>query len=382
MAQILDQLSLGGRLGQSLGTGLGSGLQSLAQLKLQDLMSRQQFGEQQRRAGALAPQLEQAGLPGVLAQLDPQVQAAFLRNFGAAQQQAAQQEQAQQLAKLMEQVEGGAGVPSMGEISPQQRLLEQLSSRISGGDAVEAPQQTNGQMEASLSAPQTPNIAISAPAGRNVLENQRLRQILQREDLSPLQKQRLRDQISKRQEVAEKRQDAVDKKTEPYFSKTFEEAQAARAGNNRLAEMKKLVDKGELDFGALASVYETLENVIPSFGIGINMDWALRPDSQKFKKLTAEFLRDMKKIFGGRVTNLDVREFLKSVPRVSQTDEGKLQVIQRLASLNGPLIARGRIMQEIIDENQGFRPPNLQAETERRLAKFLDGAAEEFKKPL
>lgn len=92
--------SFASRLGTSLGGGLGKVLEGLATDKIRQIQS-QRF--------------KQSGLPEVLAYLDPQSQAAFLKEMGAAQKmqqaQAAEQQQAEAFRNLLSQ---------QGSISPEQ----------------------------------------------------------------------------------------------------------------------------------------------------------------------------------------------------------------------------------------------------------------------
>jgi len=91
-------------------------------------------------------------------------------------------------------------------------------------------------------------------------------------------------------------------------------------------------------------------------------------------------LKGAKAIFGSRVTEGEIKLFLQTVPDLNMTDEGKKRIIH-----NMELFAKGArieydIMNEIIEENGGNRPKNLEALVSKRADPILDELAEEFKK--
>lgn len=58
------------------------------------------------------------------------------------------------------------------------------------------------------------------------------------------------------------------------------------------------------------------------------------PNTQEFEKLETQFLSGAKAIFGARITDTDLRAFLKSIPSLSQTDSGKLAIIRNMENFN------------------------------------------------
>jgi hypothetical protein len=141
--------------------------------------------------------------------------------------------------------------------------------------------------------------------------------------------------------------------------------------------MEELAKRGNLTYPLFASALETLSNGI--FGFGIDMTALLHQDSQEFRKLSNDFLKDAKDTFGSRLTNYDVKTFLSTVPTLSQSHLGKLRVINNLRSFNEAALLRKKAMDQIIKENGGRRPANLDTLIEERISPKLDELAAKFK---
>jgi hypothetical protein len=185
-----------------------------------------------------------------------------------------------------------------------------------------------------------------------------------------------------KENLSSKEQLAVDKETLPVYREINQSAKAAKNNDIRLDRMDKLIDKGNLSDARFAAAMNGLEKS-PHFG-GAFVSGMLKaafyhPDAQEFEKLTNDFLKDAKEIFGSRLTNFDVESFLKTVPSLIQTDVGKKRVIRNLRLLNDVSRRRQEVMDNIIEENNGRRPRNLESLVERRLSPYLDSMAEEFK---
>ena len=142
--------------------------------------------------------------------------------------------------------------------------------------------------------------------------------------------------------------------------------------------MKELIKEGDLNAPLFSAGLDALENFIPYLGVGINLKSFLSPSSQEFDKLSKDFLRDVKKIFGARVTDNEVRQFLKTIPTLSQTDEGKLRIINNLELFNEAAKVKKQAFDDIIESNAGFRPQNIEQLVKKRTKKQLDAIAKNF----
>jgi hypothetical protein len=202
---------------------------------------------------------------------------------------------------------------------------------------------------------------------------------LRNPDVPAGQKSRLRAKIEERQDRFDKKQDIIDKKTADFADKINTDFEAAQSGNQRLGRMRELINSGKLTGPMWASILDTAENFIPMLGVGLNLKGSLSPESQEFDKLSKDFLKDVKKIFGARVTQQEVQQFLKTIPTLSQSDEGKMRVLHNMQLFNEAAAAKKKAYDDILKENRGFRPANIEQAVLNRAKGDLDKIAKKFK---
>jgi hypothetical protein len=165
------------------------------------------------------------------------------------------------------------------------------------------------------------------------------------------------------------------KETKKFYDTTNGEAKAALNNNLRLNRMEQLIDRADLNSPSTVSFVRTLGK-IPWFGVDLSS--LLTADTQEFEKISKDFLKDAKAIFGSRITDVDLQNFLKTVPDLIQSDEGKLAVIRDLKLMNDGALVRSQAMNQIIRENGGNRPRDLEELVSIRTKPQLDALSEEF----
>ena len=314
---ILPRNNAAGALGSALGTGLSAGISGLLQNKIADI--ERSKGIQRTRQG-----LEALGAPAGLENLPENLQNLVIKD-------------------LLQRPQRQANISAL------ERLL-------GGGPAGENSGSTQGPS--------------------NLLGNQGG---LSSQDFNNLARlglqQRKTEQHQKQFESKEQRiqQHHIDTETKPYYDEITKSYKAARNTNPVLQRMENLLKKGNLP----NPVFNNLAN---RFGrpFGLNVLALQGADAQEFEKLTNEFLKNAKDIFGSRLTNYDVETFLKGIPTLSQTDEGKQRVINNLRNVNEGALIKERALREIISENGGRRPANLDQLVEERASGGLDQLAESF----
>ncbi len=181
--------------------------------------------------------------------------------------------------------------------------------------------------------------------------------------------------VTPAQERAERHK--INQETKGVYEQTFKEAKAAAASDKRLNRMEQLIKKGNLPSAGWGSLLKGLSKGI--FGHGIDLSYLTHADAQEFDKLSTDFLKDAKAIFGARLTDTDLINFLKTVPSLSQTNEGKLRVINNLKAANAAAKTREDVMKRIISLNGGQRPADLELLIEEFSGPELDKLAEQFK---
>lgn len=314
MVDVLDLPSRGDYLAQGLTQGLGSLLEGIAQRKAGQMQQQQKKQEQEQ----LARQYEQMGLPPGLASLDPSLQREIIKQMG--------QESRQQ--QIMSLLGGGGGV--------QQQAGEEMAE---------------GQ--------------ASSPGYSD-------EQILQISQLDPNLGRALQSQ--KKQEFQEKQfeqrtKEQAYKLTQPLRKEVGDAARSAKTGLMRVGRMKKLVDEGDLGSPLWNSIVKKYFGDAP---------FLKTTSAQEFEKLAIDALEGAPSRFGGRVTEFLAETFLRGIPNLLQTDEGKRRVARNLEILESSKILRFDAMNEVIAENGGVPPLDLEEQIDSRIADQLDALAEEF----
>jgi hypothetical protein len=175
--------------------------------------------------------------------------------------------------------------------------------------------------------------------------------------LQSQQKAGIQDKASRFKETKEVRKDLLN------------QSKAAKENDLRLDRMNELNEQGKL----IPGLYNDL---MKKFGVDFS---ALKnPDSQEFEKLSVDMLKNAREIFGARVTNFEVQNFLKSIPNLSQSKEGRSRVIRNFKLLNEGARARSDALRDVLKENRGVPPYDLGEQVEEKIGPKLDQISEKF----
>jgi len=410
-------------LGSAVGSSLGGILQGLANMQLQEFAERKQS---QRVAEGLSAMGVPDEVSSRIASLPSPLQKMFLTQFfgseafgptGADEQ--AMPSEAPEGAREMGTVPGEAGMQPFGldqqmqlpeQISQQeQQLLESMQAPIGQtGDMLSqlSPEtqdllsQATGPQMAPVAMPsqtELPTLEIKRPAarretapegasrqGRAAFQLQRkptakksFRELLATPRPTVADKNKAEEMFFKRQKFVATEQREIDKGTQKFYDTTLSSAKDARENDMRLNRMKQLNNKGNLTPSLFSSLLDTASKGI--FGVGLNLKWLQSPDSQEFDKLSKDFLKNAKSIFGARVTQQEIQMFLETVPTLSQTPEARSRLIRNMKLMNEASKIKKKAMEEAIDMNGGERPKNLELIVDKKVASKLDALSEAFK---
>lgn len=366
MAQIINDPSFGASLGESFGTGLTNTLNLLAQHKIEELMHQKGI---KRAAKGFTPLFGKKGAE-TFASWSPELQKAALQNPGIIQlllggepeeEQAYQYPQSQMMSplqNLQNQVE--APTPQ------QQQFLHALanpeltprSQNPLFGPQIQAqqlPQQAPVQQQPQVQ----PNLAGQTPQETAIEKKARL--------IADAFKS-----TEQRKLESEERRSAF-KETKESREKILEEAKTAKKELRDLNELEELNSKGDLD---TPGYIEFLERS------GLDINALKNPDSEQFQNIARNFLAGAKEYYGGRVSNNEMEQFLKNIPSLSQSPEGRKRVIAQMKNLAQAKLAYADTMSEIIKENKGIPPLDLGEQIYERIDVRLDKLHEQFKKDL
>ncbi len=103
-------------------------------------------------------------------------------------------------------------------------------------------------------------------------------------------------------------------------------------------------------------------------------------ETQEFEKLSAEFIKGAKGIFGSRITDQDLQAFLKMVPTLSNTPDGKMAILRNLQLVNQASIVEGQIRDQIVRRNGGSIPYNIDKMVNDIAEPMIDKMADQWRK--
>lgn len=146
--------------------------------------------------------------------------------------------------------------------------------------------------------------------------------------------------------------------------------QAAKSEDFRLSRMEELSNKGDLST-------PMMKKTLDMFGLPLGV--LNNPDSEEFAKLEADYLRDVRTLFPGRVTNYEVQSFMKGIPTLSNTKEGRDAILRNRRIMNEAKKLKYEAYKDILKENRGTKPRNLGLLLEERTSKEMDRLAKEFR---
>jgi len=397
-------------LGASLGQGLGQTLQMLAQNKMlakqQEIQQQMAQDAKRQKAFDIGEGLAALGVPAEVGQkiglLPEKQQEMFLQQFFGSQ---ASMPQAQQ--GLVEML--GASPEGLGEQPGAGQMLEGLAPEAMQPEGVPQEGAPGPQMQ-----PESDQIRQQvqdqvnklSPADKSILkrEIERLRsgvpigaskeaepgyrlqtkptrqktfqELLATPRPSKEDKAKARKMAMEEEKLSLAKQKEINQDTRKYFEETMKAGKASRENEMRLNRMKTLLKKGNLTNPAFYNILNTIDKGI--FGFGINLKFLMNPDSQEFEKLSTDFTKNAKDIFGSRVTQSEIQLFLKTIPTLAQTDEGKRRVLRNWDRLNKAGKLKKKAMLDIIEMNGGRRPAGLEALVEKKVGPQLDKLAEDF----
>ncbi len=139
----------------------------------------------------------------------------------------------------------------------------------------------------------------------------------------------------------------------------------ARNEDVRLDRMEELSNKGDVSTPTMIKALDT---------IGLPIGILSNPDTEEYRKLETDFIRDARDIFpGGRITNYEIQSYLKTIPTLMNSKEGRAAIIRNRKLLNEAKKVRYQEYKNILKETGGKKPANMGILLEERTAdKIMD----------
>jgi hypothetical protein len=429
MAQFINFSDPNARLGAQLGTGIGEGLSALAEHKLQGLIKARKakstatglraiFSEDQYSnekihniANLLAedPEAGREVLKDILkGTREKDFAKSFAENIGLGQteepgktpglpqgeEQIAAEQQAmanQQQAVTAPEELSKIGQEAAAEQQVASKEINKVAEQVAAAEKKVTPEELN---KAAQQAPVEQKIAEQVTKAAQKAKQEPVLQNLQsavkkliqggyplpknQKEANELYKEAHKAVIEenklalKERQLGREDQREIDKETLPIYQAVVKEGKVAAHDDKILDRIDTLLEKGDLGNPIINSLLDT-------GSLAIDLNSLKTADAQELDKLSVEFLKGAKEIFGARITDLDVKTFLKSIPNSAQSKEGMNRVITNMRIANAAKKLRPEAMTEIIAENDGQRPRDLEIQIEKRITPELDRLSAEFR---
>ncbi len=163
------------------------------------------------------------------------------------------------------------------------------------------------------------------------------------------------------------------KQTKELRQNLYKESRTAKTALEDLNRMEDLEKENKLDTPGFAEFLKRSGMDIPAL---------MNPGSEEFNKIVGNFQRGAKEIYGSRITNFELENFLKILPSLSQSPEGRKRVISNLKRLYRGNLAYKDAAKKIVRDNKGIPPLDLMEQIDDEVEPLLDKIAEQFKADL
>jgi hypothetical protein len=165
-------------------------------------------------------------------------------------------------------------------------------------------------------------------------------------------------QAQREKELASKERTEAYKITSPVRAEITKQAENADNLVDVMKEQKKISDSGKMDNELYVAA---IDKFMP-------FEALKSPETQAFQSLEKEFLKDLKSIFGGKITDREMDTFLRSIPKATNSPEARKMIIDRLDAYYKAKQLKFKVMRQIIKENNGIPPLDLQERIQEKTA--------------
>ena len=345
--------------GESFGAKLGSGLGELAGYKIGQLLKKHQQEQERSQFTKTWEPILGKHSANFLSNLSPDERKNAMQDIGSLLQ----------LNEPPSSADQTRGMQSFG-MAPQQQMPDQqqnflqgIQNRFTNQTVGQRPQEQEGSLLSGLmGAPQQyqqqPQPQEQAQQQQQQLTPERAKLI---ENLFKTPQQRAAEkklEIENQRFLAQEKRESY-KATAATRKEILDQASNAKDSLARLDKMEKLNKHGDFN-----SPYYIAG--LQKFGLG-NVAALMTPDSQEFRKLEIDFLRNLKSIFGSRITEYEVKLYLQSIPSLMQSKEGRERVIENLKIMEQGKLLKEKALLDIRKENKGNYPYDLSEQIAERI---------------
>lgn len=160
------------------------------------------------------------------------------------------------------------------------------------------------------------------------------------------------------------------KRSADYADQIVKDYEAAEASENRLSQMEIAAESRQLPTPAFVKTMEFL---------GIPLGILGNPLAEGYEKNTNEYIKDVGKYFPGQIRNVEIEAYMKTIPTLMNSDDGKLLIIKNQKLVNQGKKASYDAYKQILKENGGKKPRNLDVEILERTRELRNQVSDQLK---
>jgi hypothetical protein len=355
-------------IGSRLGAGIGHGLEQLAHNKMQQLAQQNQQKQNRDLINNAFPDAPE-GVRAFIAAQDPKDLFKTIQAFGQSGLLEGNKGQGSQSSPLQESMQS---LNQQEQQQPQmntKQLLDMLGVHLPGdlSQFVGQAPQMNQPQQSAVQPHQQQNVLQEAQQPQTIAQdkNPSIGQAIANYKSPQLQLQeRMFEEKLKSQAFAN---------TKEFRKEILDSGKSGQEELRRITDMRRLNQKGEL-------TDPVTYKLLSMFGLDIGT--ILGTDDEAYKKMEAEFLSNARSWFGGRISNYEVQSFMRSIPTLLNSQEGRERILNNLEFMARAKTMRADEMIDILKENKDVPPNDLMEQVYQRAGKKFDQLADKFREGL
>jgi len=162
------------------------------------------------------------------------------------------------------------------------------------------------------------------------------------------------------------------KNTAKYREKILDSEQTAIESLGAIKEAQRLEKQGDFPSQSFASFLKGAEwEDVPGF---------LSGNAEAFNKVLANFQKGVKDVYGGNVSNMEMEQFLKTIPNIYHTPEGRALIFSGMKKYYRAGKERAKVERQIIKQNNGVPPQDLHEKVNEKFKPIQKDLAKKFRR--
>lgn len=209
-----------------------------------------------------------------------------------------------------------------------------------------------------------PNVQGLDPKQSEALMKQYIDNI-QHEDI--VREQQLR-RLQREGQHADKMTLAIDKQESPYWDELVTENNQSHANILKYKALEDLIETGNMSDPDWVSAVNFLTQ--HSIGKVINANVLLTPEDENYNKILKEFMTGISKTFGGKVSNMELQQYMQKFPTLLNTPEGRTRIVRDLLDFAQIPLDKYKVADRIRANNNYFLPKGFSSMVEKEFEPY------------